>query len=221
MAYPANVIPFPRQSARDPVSFTLGARYDLRLGACAAGVVRPQGQEAHGYASLARLLRAARMTWRAESAIGQISLVLDDDALAHWDTEALSDVAAEAGCTHQALTFELNERAVIDGAVDLAERLRGRGWGVALRGDPACPLPFGARARGLYTELVVEAPDPVDPYFALESDNAPLARRLMAAKHAGMVISAENVRTPQQARRLAIAGFDRGSGPFSDLLRKA
>jgi hypothetical protein len=31
-----------------------------------------------------------------------------------------------------------------------------------------------------------------------------------------MAITAETVRTPSQARVLAIAGFDRGGGPFAE-----
>ena len=43
-----------------------------------------------------------------------------------------------------------------------------------------------------------------------------LGRRVLAAKAAGLVITAETVRTSAQARVLAIAGFDRGGGPFAE-----
>jgi hypothetical protein len=39
---------------------------------------------------------------------------------------------------------------------------------------------------------------------------------LLAARAAGLVISAESVRTASQARMLAMAGFDRGGGPFAE-----
>ncbi len=88
---------------------------------------------------------------------------------------------------------------------------------VALRGDPRCPLPFGTRARALYSELVLEAPETPDPFLAMDNgDRSPLGRRLLAAKAAGLVITAETVRTAAQARTLAIAGFDRGGGPFAE-----
>jgi hypothetical protein len=95
--------------------------------------------------------------------------------------------------------------------------LRERGWIVVLRGDPDCPLPFGERARVLYSELVVEAPDEANPYLAMEAgDRTPLGRRLLAAKAAGLIVTAETVATIAQARLLAMAGFDRGGGPFAE-----
>ncbi|MGE3142353.1 MAG: hypothetical protein AB7L65_03450, partial [Hyphomonadaceae bacterium] len=197
------VIPFPSTSGRASVAFTLSARVDLRVGAPAAGVVRPLGEEALTFSGLARLVRAARATWRARSAAGQISLVLHERAHEEMDAETLDAAALEAGCTHKALTFELDETAVMAVGPTLAERLRARGWGVALRGDPACPLPFGSRARGLYTELVLDADDLTDPFLGIDQHNrAPLSRRLAAAKEAGMVITADNIQSPAQARLL-------------------
>ena len=49
-----------------------------------------------------------------------------------------------------------------------------------------------------------------------DGDRSPLGRRLLAAKAAGLVITAESVRDASQARTLAIAGFDRGGGPFAE-----
>ena len=66
-------------------------------------------------------------------------------------------------------------------------------------------------------EVVIAAPEPPDPFLALDDgDRSPLGRRLLAAKAAGLVITAETVRTVAQARTLAIAGFDRGGGPFAE-----
>lgn len=212
------VIPFPRAHARTPVAFSLGARHDLRLGAPVAGVVRAHGEEAQSFSGLARLLRAARMTWRARSAMGQISLVLPQSC--RLDAEALDAAAIEAGCTRKAMTFEFEEASIVETGPALALALRARGWGVALRGDPDCPLPFGAKARGLYTEIVLDAPDMTDPFLGLDPrDRSPLGRRILAAREAGMVLTAENVRTQAQARLLAMAGFDRACGAYADGLR--
>ena len=65
------------------------------------------------------------MTWRQQSAIGQISLVLGED-LADYDAELLEASAVEAGCTKHALTFEFEEEAVIGAGPALPEALRAR-----------------------------------------------------------------------------------------------
>jgi len=215
-----NVIPFPtRRVEPEPLAFAIGARVDLRVGALAAGIVRPRDLtgEVFAFSNLARLLRGARMAWRERGAHAPLALAVPAEFYAHLDAEMLSEAAIEAGCVRQKLSFELCERAIIAAGPQLAEHLRERGWGVVLRGDPECPLPFGARARALYTELVLDAPERPDPFLAVESgDRSPLGRRVLAAKAAGLVITAETVRTSAQARVLAIAGFDRGGGPFAE-----
>jgi hypothetical protein len=129
----------------------------------------------------------------------------------------LSEAVIEAGCTRRNLNVQLNERELVSAGPALAEDLRARGWNVVLRGDPECPLPFGAKARNLYCELVVQAPLLLDPFLAMDDgDRSPLGRRLLAAKGAGLVITAESVLTASQARTLAIAGFDRGGGVFAE-----
>ena len=213
------VIPFRPRPEPEPLAFAIGARVDLRVGALAAGVVRPRDppEDAFAFSHLARLLRAARMTWRERGAYAPLTLAVPGELYDGLEADLLSEAAVEAGCTRQKLSFELCERAVVDAGPALAEDLRARGWGVVLRGDPACPLPFGARARALYTELVLDAPDTPDPFLAMETgDRSPLGRRLLAAKAAGLVITAETVRSPSQARTLAIAGFDRGGGPYAE-----
>ncbi|MET0182560.1 MAG: hypothetical protein ABW199_06720 [Caulobacterales bacterium] len=215
-----NIIPFPRQPAREPVSFSLGVRYDLRVGAPASGVVRPLGEDATSYSGLARVLRAARMTWRTRSACGQLTLVVPEGIHQTMDAETLDAAVIEAGCARRTLTFEFLESEIVSYGPELAIALRARGWGVALNGDPDCPLPFGSKARGLYTELVLDAPDMTNPFLGLDPrDRSPIGRRLLAAKEAGMAITAEHVRSQAQARLLAMAGFDRGSGAFADPLR--
>lgn len=215
-----NVIPFPCPAVTiEPLAFAIGARVDLRIGALAAGVVRPRGEpaEAFSYSNLARLLRAARMTWRERGAYTGLVLAVTPSIQSSLEADLLSEAANEAGCTRQGLNFELCERALVRDGAGLAEDLRARGWGVTLRGDCECPLPFGARARTLYSELVLDAPETPDPFLALEGgDRSPLGARLLAARAAGLVISAETVRSASQARMLAMAGFDRGGGPFAE-----
>lgn len=217
------VIPFPVQRRETPapelLEFAIGARVDLRVGALASGIIRARGptHEAFTFTGLSRLLRAARMAWRERCAMAPLALSVPGELIADLEAEMLSEAAIESGCTRRGFGFELDERALVSAGPGLAEDLRACGWSVALRGDPECPLPLGARARALYDELVLDAPDDPSPFLALESaDASPLSRRLAAAKGAGLVISAECVRSAAQARMLAIAGFDRGGGPFAE-----
>lgn len=216
-----NVIPFPRAAEPEPLAFAMGARVDLRVGAVAAAVVRPRGpaQEAFAYTNLARVLRAARMTWRERAPHGALTLVIAEDLHAEIEAELLSEAAVEAGCTRRTFSFEVSERQILAHGPTLAEDLRARGWNVSLRGDPDCPLPFGTRARTLYSEVVLAAPEAPGPYLALEGGDAtPFGRRLIAANAAGIILTAEGVRNAQHARVLAIAGFDRGAGPFAEAI---
>lgn len=201
------------------MAFAIGARVDLRVGALASGIVRPRcaNEDAFSFTGLSRLLRAARMAWRERGVHAPLALAIPSEIQATLVADMLSEAAIEAGCTRRNMAFELCERAVVATGPELAETLRARGWGVVLRGDPACPLPFGARARSLYTELVLEAPSTLDPFLGMdETERSPLGRRLLAAKSAGLVITAESVRTAMQAKMLALAGFDRGGGPFAE-----
>lgn len=214
-----NVVPFRPRQEHEPLAFAIGARVDLRVGALTAGVVRPRGgaDEAFGFSSLARLLRGARMAWRERGIHAPLTLAVAAEVHAKLEADLLSEAAIEAGCTRRNLSFELCERRIVAEGMGLAEDLRARGWAIALRADPDCPLPFGAKARALYAELVLDAPEETDPFLALaDGDRSPLGRRLLAAKGAGLLITAENVRNAKQARTLAIAGFDRGGGPFAE-----
>ncbi|MDX2275496.1 MAG: hypothetical protein NW206_08605 [Hyphomonadaceae bacterium] len=214
------VVPFRRPAPSvEPLAFTIGARVDLRIGAMAAGIIRPRApaHEAFAFSNLARLLRAARMTWRERGIYAPLSLALPPELQSNFEADLLAEAALEAGCTRHALSFQVDEREVVASGPQLAEDLRARGWGVALRGDPDCPLPFGARARSLYTEVVLDAPDHMDPFLAVDAaERSPLGRRLIAAKGAGLVVTADSVRNASQAKILAIAGFDRGGGPFAE-----
>lgn len=215
-----NVIPFrPRAAQPEPLAFAIGARVDLRIGALACGVVRPRGElpDAFSFSNLTRMLRGSRMAWRERGAYAPLVLAVAPEIQNALEAELLSDAANEAGCTRHMMGFELDEREIVATGPALAEELRARGWNVILRGDPECPMPFGARARALYSEIVVDAPSTPDPFLALENgDRTPLGRRLLAAHAAGLIITAESVRSASQARMLAIAGFDRGGGPLAE-----
>lgn len=213
-----NVIPFRRPAEPAPLAFAIGARVDLRLGSVASGVVRPRApaEEAFSFTQLSRVLRAARMAWRERAHAG-LTLAVPAEIQNSLEADLLSEAAIEAGCTRRTFSFELHEREMVDAGPQLAEDLRMRGWSVCLRGDPECPLPFGARARALYAEIILQAPETTDPFLAVEAaDRSPFGRRLLAARAAGIIITAEAVRTPNEARTLAIAGFDRGGGPFAE-----
>lgn len=214
-----NIVPFRPRPEPEQLAFTIGARVDLRVGALAAGVLRHRGaaEDSYGFSTLARLLRAARMTWRERGVFCTLTLAIPDDIQNLLEADLLIEAAIEAGCTRGTLSFQLNERELLEAGPELAEDLRAQGWNVVLRGDPECPLPFGARARALYSEVVVDAPEPPDPFLALDpGETSPLGRRLLAAKAAGLIVTAETVADAAQARTLAIAGFDRGGGPFAE-----
>ncbi len=214
-----NVIPFRPRAEPEPLAFAIGARVDLRVGALASGVVRSRGApaEAFAFSNLARLLRGARMAWLERGVRATLTLAVPAEIQAALEADLLTEAALEAGCTRRSFNVQLNEREIVTHGPGLAEGLRARGWNVVLRGDDECPLPFGVRARTLYSEVVVDAPTSPDPFLALESgDRTPLGRRLVAAKAAGLIVTAESVNTVAQARTLAIAGFDRGGGVFAE-----
>jgi hypothetical protein len=187
----------------------LHPRIDLRTGLVASGVLAPQAR----LETLARTLRSARRAWRAAGFTSPISVPL----LGTFDADWLDDVAREAGCGPKSLTFALDEREIVRSGPEFAIALRARGWGVALDADPACPLPFGAAARNLYSELVLDAPSPLDPYLAFDSCvRTPLGRRIHAAKEAGLMVTARSVEDDATASLLALAGFDRAGGPVAE-----
>lgn len=215
----ANVVPFPNRPEPEPLAFTIGARVDLRVGALAGGVIRPRGEPdaVLRFSTLSRLLRAARMAWRERGMHAALILAAPQETQRELTADLLDAAATEAGCTRPLFAFELDERTLVGENLSLAEGLRERGWTVVLRGDPECPLPFGARARALYAEIVVDAPAVPDPYLALKRKEwGPLERRILAAKEAGLIVTAAAVQNAAQARLLAAAGFDRGGGPYAE-----
>ena len=127
-----NVIPFRPRPQAEPLAFAIGARVDLRVGALAAGVVRPMGQpqEAFAYSTLARLVRGARMAWLERGAHAVLTLAVPADIQNSLEADLLSEAAIEAGCTRRTFNFQLNERELVSAGPTLAEALRARGWNV-------------------------------------------------------------------------------------------
>ncbi len=214
-----NIASIPLLQEQTPLAFAIDARVDLRVGAIAAGVMHPRGpaEEAFTFSNLARTLRGARMAWLRRGLRTTLTLAVPAETQNTLDADLLSDAAIEAGCTRGAVNFQLHEREIVAGGAALAEGLRARRWSIVLRGDPACPLQFDAHAREFYAELVVDVPETLDPFFALEDgDGTPLGRRLIAAKAAGIILTADTVTNAAQARMLAIADFRRGGGPHAE-----
>ncbi|MBL8549137.1 MAG: hypothetical protein JNJ73_04065 [Hyphomonadaceae bacterium] len=181
-------------------------RIDLRTGLVASGALGPQPN----LEALGQALKSARRAWRGAGFVAPLSAPLWRVDL---DAEWLDDVAREAGCTPHSLSFELDETQMQRAGPALAVALRARGWGVTLNTDPDCPLPFGKHARSLYTEILLDAPDQVDPYLALDAcTHSPLGRRIFAAKEAGIMVTARTVNDDATASLLALAGFDRAGG---------
>jgi hypothetical protein len=122
----------------------------------------------------------------------------------------------EAGFALRSVTIEVSEMDLVASAEAMAqiERLRARGWGVALICTPDCPLAIGQRTRSLFTEMLAQAPDPLTPAMALADPmHSPLTRRLRAAQNCGIATTAMGVKSPAHAGLLIAIGFDRGEGP--------
>src|SRR5262245_21742661 len=92
LSAPMNVVPLrPRQPAPEPLAFAIGARVDLRVGALVGGVVRPKADDAFAFSNLARLLRAARMTWKERGAYTGLTLAIPAQLHASLEAELLSE----------------------------------------------------------------------------------------------------------------------------------
>lgn len=199
-------------AARAPhACLLLRPRFDLRTG-------RPAGARIEaGFLSTPRqaqeALEAAGARAGALGLGGALSLPLGERLSFPAQAQALCEAAQAAGFAPGALTFEIEERALIARAATLAEELRARGWRVALRGDPLCPLPFGAKARGLYQEVVVTAARLPSPFLGVgDGERDPLGRRILAAREAGLTLTVEGVGDAHSAKLWLLAGFDRAEG---------
>lgn len=201
--------------AQAPAAFTIAVRRDLRTGAVAAGVVATD-ETMRPDAWLA-LMADARQAWNAAGYAAPLSARAPLEFIAEpAAASVLDDGLRGAGFTMRGLTIEIDEAALLgqrDLPMSALERLRARGWGVALRSAPDCPLPIGGRTRSVFTDILADAPADVTPFLALEGlDDAPMARRVRAAANAGLNVTATGMHTLAFSGLLIAAGFDRGEG---------
>jgi EAL domain len=190
-------------------------RFDLRTGLIVSGRIdAPSPSTAERFGDV---VQRAYGQWRAQGRSAPLAIALNerlsDPALA----EPLHEAAVVAGLSPGGLTFEIAERALIARALPLAEGLRARGWRLAIRADNACPLPFGERVRSLYQEVVVSGMSAPSAYCTADRlSRDPFAQRLMAAREAGLRLTAEGVNDPTDAKTWLSAGFDCAEGRFKD-----
>lgn len=196
------VVPFVRPQQPAP-GLTIALRRDLRTGMIGAGMVRGWSGDA------AVALLAARAVWRKTA-----PLAIAPPPEAYGDAAAAGDFSGAllaADVSPRAVDIEVDEAVLASGSLAGVERLRARGFGVALAVRPDCPLPLGGKARGIFTEIVMPAPTRLDPFMGLDEDDVrPLARRLHAARAAGLIVTATGVGDAGWGKALAAAGFDRG-----------
>ena len=211
---PMTVIPFPRPQPRPRHDVRLTQRRDLRTGLIGAGVIRDWDASA----GIVDALLTARGLWREAGETAPLAIAPPPEV--YRDAAAAGDFSSallSAQFSPRAVDIEVDERVLAECSLSGIERLRARGFGIVLAIDPACPLPLGRHARALFTEIVMAAPSRLDPFMGLDAhDPHPLARRLHAAKAAGLIVTATNVGDVNWARALAGVGFDRGEGPFAD-----
>lgn len=199
-----------------PTDATLKARVDLRSGAVCAGVVRWSQDAPLGVQTMTDLLTGACDRWRRLFATPALSVSLPFGTLLEAGAALDLDAAfSAAGFAPHLVTLEIDENEFLTGAGALAaaERLRGRGWGLALRGGDRPQLAIDARARNLFRELVQPRCTPVSQFLQAEG---PLVRRIDAAKAAGMLVCVERLPPDTPPAWLLAAGidrFDRHCGP--------
>jgi hypothetical protein len=200
------VVPFPRRARPAPdQALRLAARRDLHTGVAGSVMVRDWTGEAIDALLTARgLSRDARMT---------APLAIAPPPQSYGDAASAGDFAAmlqSAEFSPRGIDIEVDEASLAAGSLAGVERLRARGFGIALAVAPGCPLPLGGRSRGLFTEIVLPAPNRLEPFMGLDDDDPrPLARRLHAARAMGLVVTAVGATDGAWRRALAAAGFDR------------
>ncbi|MDX2234881.1 MAG: hypothetical protein NW200_10330 [Hyphomonadaceae bacterium] len=211
------VVPFPRPHALVQPQVQAGVRIaprrDLRTGMVAAGAIRSDAADMDSI----DMLLTARSLWRD---VGQTApLAIAPPPETYGDAASAGDFTSallSAGFSPRGVDIEVDEDVLANGSLAGVERFRARGFGVALRAAPGCPLAFSQRTRSLFTEVIMAAPSRLDPFLGLDpADARPLARRLHAAKGQGILVTAVDVGDIAWARALSAAGFDRGEGPFA------
>jgi hypothetical protein len=189
-------------------------RVDLRTGVLAGAFVAAPRAPLDDW--LAALI-AARDTWEALGRAQPLSAPAPDYLFEDGQASRLDALLRGAGFAMRSVTIEVEETEIVaceKPAMTAIERLRARGWGVALRCAPDCPLALGSRGRSVFSEVLAEAPDDLSPALAMaDPDDRPITRRVRAAQAFGLVTTAVSVKSPAHAGLLIALGFDRGEGP--------
>lgn len=204
----------------------LRARVDLRTGVVCAGVMRPARNWLGSWPELIDGWAEARDAWRrrfraqsrAQSQQKHTDGVAPEQALTlALPIASLPDAAAAsqldaglaaAGFAPHLVTLELEENDLVrHGAHPGLDRLRGRGWGLALRASPRPQLAFDQRARALFRELVLPRCAPSEDWRGDRETRT--VRRIDAARAAGLLITLERLPAATPPGWLLAAGFDR------------
>ncbi len=207
------VVPFRRPTPLARHGVVVAIRRDLRTGVTAAGVVRQWDADM----DVVDALLTARGIWRDARQSAPLSIAPSPEI--YRDAASAGDFAAalqSAEFSPRAIDVEVDETVLSGRSMAGVERLRARGFGIAMAVDPACPLPLSERARSLFTEIVMPAPSRLDPFMGVDPlDMHPMARRMYAAKASGLIVTATQVGDMAWARALSEVGFDRGEGAFA------
>lgn len=189
----------------------LQMRVDLRTGLHAGALVATFAGTMEDWVLT---LAAARQDWVAAGNSQPLSAAAPAYLFEQGEAARLDALLRGAGFPMRGATIELEESelaACERAGMEAVERLRARGWGVALRCAPACPLALGSRGRSLFTEVLAPAPSDLSPAAALaEPASGGLLTRLRAAQAFGLPTTALNVKSPAHAGLLTALGFDRG-----------
>lgn len=215
-----NVIPFRRaQTARPDLSVAL--RRDLSTGLVSSGLAStPDVGETDLLAALLHTLEVARQAWTTARLAAPIAVALPAPLYAAPDDASDTGAAiASLGLSPRSVDLQIEEAALARTSLAGVDRLRARGFGIALALDPGCPLPIGARERALFTEFLTVAPQRLDAFHGCDGwIEDPLAVRVLAARECGLPVTATGVGDEVWARALAKAGFARAEGPYAGTL---
>jgi hypothetical protein len=189
-------------------------RVDLRTGVVAGARVDASQTEAERWIAD---LTDARDIWTAARRSQPLSAAAPRYLFESGEAARLDALLRGAGFAMRSITIEIDEAelaACEKPGMEAIERLRARGWGVALRCAEDCPLPLGTRGRSLFTEVLAQAPANLSPALILADPMAsPLTTRIRAAQNFGLASTATDVKSPAHAGLLIALGFDRGEGP--------
>src|SRR5262249_34944640 len=137
-------------------------------------------------------LTDARDIWSAARRSAPLSAAAPNHLFEAGEAGALDGLLRAAGFAMRSVTIEVDENDLAareKSGMEAIERLRARGWGIALRCAEDCPLALGTRGRSLFTELLAPTPDNLSPALVLADPMAsPLTRRVRAAQSFGLTV---------------------------------